>query len=517
MKKVLPILKFYAPVTVSGLILGLLLPPVQSSYLVFFLLIPLIYSLERSPENATSTSFLFGLFMSFSSVYWIFYNAGADQLWVRIISGIGLFVVNASFYAVFGLLYRSSRMLFGKRALWTIPMLWGGMEHLMLFEELAFPWTFLAHFFTDKTAFIQIAEFGGVIFVSMLIVTISVLLYEAAFFVLQKDYFRTYTRLQAALLIFFGLLIFGNIRLGHISENMRSSPTVRAALVHPGLDIEYKWKPENFSTIVSSQLSLSESSLKDDPDIIIWGESNFPRYMENNPGYMRDFMLFSSNKKADLCIGSLGYDYFPETEKIKKYNSVFFFDQNSRVVRYDKRKLVPFGESFPFAWILTFLKDISLGQANFDKGGTFDPLHASGGSKFHVNVCYEALFPYYNASFVRKGSEFFVNVSNDAWYEGTDQIYQHSRFNIFRAIENRRSIVRLANKAENSVFYPTGEQEILFIGTKNTQKTARVPLGKELTFFTKYGYLFAYTVIGLNAALLLFAMILKFTKRKRLK
>jgi apolipoprotein N-acyltransferase len=517
MRKVLPILKFYAPVMVTGLILGLCLPPFESSYFVFFLLIPLIYSLERSPEKAPSTSFVFGLFMSFTSVFWIFYNAGADQLWVRIISGIGMFAVNATFYAIFGLLYKFSHRIFKEKAAWTIPVLWGGMEHLMLFEELAFPWTFLAHFFTGKTAFIQAAEIGGVILVSMLIMTISVLVYQSVSFFLKKDYFRTYTRIQAALLIFFGLLIFGNIRLGQVSEEMNGMRNIKAALVHPGLDIEYKWKPENFESIVSRQMSLSESSLKDEPDMIIWGESNFPRYMENNPGYMRDFMLFAYNKEADLCIGSLGYDYFEESESFKKYNSAFFFDQNNQVIRYDKRKLVPFGESFPFAWILTFLKEISLGQANFDKGTTYEPFEMTNGIKFHPNICYEALFPYYNASFVRKGSEFIVNVSNDGWYEGTKQVYQHSRFNVFRAIENRRSIVRLANKAESSIFYPTGEQVILFMGTENIQKVAKIPLNSTLTIFTKYGYLFAYTIIGLNAALLLAGIIAKSNNRKRLK
>jgi apolipoprotein N-acyltransferase len=505
------------PLIASALIFGLIFPPVKSTYFVFFLMIPLIRSLKKSPEKAPFTGFIFGLFLSFTSVYWIFYNAGADQVWVRIISGIGMFVVNATFYAIFGLLYRFSHRHFGERAIWTIPVLWGGMEHLMLFEEMAFPWTMLAHAFTGKTAFIQIAEFGGVILVSMVMILISVLLYEAASNLIKKDYFRTYTRFQAAALIFFAVLIFGNLRIGLISEEMRGMRTVKTSLVHPGLDIEYKWKPENFADIISRQMSLSESALKEEPDMIIWGESNFPRYMENNPGYMRDFMLFATNKNTDLCIGSLGYDYFSDTDTFKKYNSVFYFDQNNQVQRYDKRKLVPFGESFPFAWILTFLKEISLGQANFDKGSTYDPITMTGGVKFHPNICYEALFPYYNSSIVRNGSEFIVNVSNDAWYEGTKQVFQHSRFNVYRAVENRRSIVRMANKAESSLFYPTGEQIILFTGAKNTQKTVSVPVNNKLTFFTRYGYLFAYTIIGLNSILFISGLIRIFFKRKGFK
>ncbi|MDD4206074.1 MAG: apolipoprotein N-acyltransferase, partial [Candidatus Delongbacteria bacterium] len=274
------------------------------------------------------------------------------------------------------------------------------------------------------------------------------------------------------------------------------------SLIHPGLDVDYKWEKKNFKNIIDTQLTLSEAAIPEKPILIIWGESNFPKYLENNPSYIGEFLIFAADKKVDLCIGSLGYDYFPETESFKKYNSVFFFDQNNQTSRYDKRKLVPFGESFPFAWALSFLKDISLGQANFDKGENNEPFEMTSGNKLHTNICYEALFPYYNASLVRKGSEFIVNVSNDAWYEGTRQVYQHSRFNVFRAIENRRSIVRLANKAENSLFLPTGEQRILFYNEKNTQKTVIVPINGELTFYTLYGRYFALFLLLLNGVIL---------------
>ncbi len=489
-------------VIVSGLITGLLFPPVQSTYAVILLMIPLVHALYTNPERSVRYSFLFGLALTVASCWWIFSNSGADAAWIKIVSGFGLFLVSASYYALFGLIYKYSRRLFGKRAIWTLPLIWGGMETAMLFEELAFPWTYLAHTLTGKTEFIQIAEYFGVTSVSMAVLYISILLYSSIKYLLIKDSFRTYTRLQAALLLFFGLIIFGWLRMGSIDSQLENADTIKASLIHPGLDVEYKWEKKNFNAIIENQMKLSEAALLEDPDLIIWGESNFPKYLENSPSYIGDFLIFAADKKTDLCIGSLGYDYFPETESFKKYNSVFFFDQNNSKFRYDKRKLVPFGESFPFAWALTFLKEISLGQANFDKGDNNAPFEMTSGNKFHTNICYEALFPYYNASLVRKGSQFIVNVSNDAWYENTRQVYQHSRFNVFRAIENRRSIVRLANKAENSVFLPTGEQRILFYNEKNTQKTVSVPLNGELTFYTLYGRYFALFLLLLNGAVL---------------
>lgn len=502
--KILPEL----PLILTALLTGLIFPPFRSTYLIFFLLIPLISSLKKKPERAPVTGFVFGFFMTVTACYWIFFNSGAEP-WVRIMSGFGLFVVNGLYYALFGFLYKQSSRLFAQNAVWAIPVLWAGMETSMLFEELAFPWTYIAHTLTDKTAFIQIAEFFGVVSVSMAVLYISILIFESASHFIRKDFIRTYTRLLTALLIFFGLLIFGHLRIGHIRDHLHNADTVRAALIHPGLDVEYKWQKENFADIINTQMRLSRESLSESPDLIIWGESNFPRYLENNPSYIGDFIIFAAENRTDLCIGSLGYDYFPETDSFKKYNSTFFFDQNKNMVRYDKRKLVPFGESFPFAWILTFLKDISLGQANFDKGTDNSPHIMTNGTLFHPIICYEALFPYYNAHLVRKGSQFMVNVSNDAWYENTSQVFQHSRFNVFRAIENRRSVFRLANKAESSVFLPTGEQRILFFNETNTQKTAAAPLNSRLTFFTLYGRYFAVMILLFNGAVLVAAWIFK--------
>lgn len=496
-------------VILSGLVTGFLFPPVSSTYTVILLMIPLVHALYTDPERTVRFNFVFGLAMTVSSCYWIFYNSGADAMWIKIVSGFGLFIVNASYYALFGLMYRSSHRLFGEKAVWTLPLLWWTMETAMLFEELAFPWTYLAHTLTGKTEFIQTAEFFGVSSVSAVILYISALIYMSGRYFIKKQLFKSLVYFQAAAFIFFGLIVFGYIRIGMISDRLSKTGSIRASLVHPGLDVEYKWEKKNFSEIISRQMKLSEASLSDEPDLIIWGESNFPRYLENNPSYIGDFFVFAADKKTDLCIGSLGYDYFPETESFRKYNSVFFFDQNNRSSRYDKRKLVPFGESFPFAWALPFLKDISLGQANFDKGIIKEPFPMTTGNRFHANICYEALFPYYNAALVRKGSEFIVNVSNDAWYENSKEIYQHSRFNVFRAIENRRSVVRLANKAENSLFMPTGEQVILFDNEKNMRKTVTVPLSGGLTFFTKYGRFFAMLLLLFGAAVLISGFFVK--------
>ena len=490
----------------SAVTIGLFYPPMDSSYIVLLLLVPYILVLNKKGTGGVSTGFIFGFFISFSSSYWIMSNAGAP-VWLRVVSGVGFFSFSGFYYAVMGGIFSLVRKAFPKYAIWFLPLVWGGMEHLMLYKEFAFPWTLFANAFTTKIEFIQIAELFGVIFVSMLLVFLSVIVYKIIESVISlKNKEMVYRDLAFFVLlfvvIFSSVYFYGSYRYKYFSQKEKEFPTVNIALIHAGLDIDYKWQKANFRKIVRTQFAMSDSALIFNPDLILWGETNFPKYLENYPNSINRFKRYSAENNVDISVGALGFNYYSKTEKIEKFNSVFFFSGNNEYIRYDKTMLVPFGEAFPYSNILTFLKNISLGQANFDRGDNRELFTMKNGNKFITTICYEGIFPYYNARFVSMGAEFLTNVSNDAWYENTDEVYQHSRFNIFRAIENRRSIVRLANKAESSVIYPSGEQKILYDNEGEFSKVIPVPVNSEQTFFTKNYRYVAKLIIGLNLLLI---------------
>ena len=98
--------------------------------------------------------------------------------------------------------------------------------------------------------------------------------------------------------------------------------------------------------------------------------------------------------------------------------------------------------------------------------------------RFSVNICYEIVFPEIFAEGRRRGAEFIINTSNDAWYDESAErelCYAQSRF---RAVENRLSIFRLSNTGISSFIDPLGRP---LPGTlwKNKKGTlsARIPLG----------------------------------------
>lgn len=511
-------------VIISAILVGWFYPPTESSYLVLLFLVPFISVLNKEGKSGLVNGFIFGFFISLSSSYWIMSNAGAP-VWLRIVSGIGFFSFSGFYYAVMGGIFSLVRRAFPKHAIWTLPLVWGGMEHLMLYKEFAFPWTLLANAFTTKVEFIQTAELFGVIFVSMSLVLFSVLFYKISqnLFKTSKDQTEkkeVVRKLSATsfttILLFVLIHLWGSSRLEYFSQRENDLQTVKVAMIHAGLDIDYKWQKSNFKKIVSDQYVQTDSALVFKPDLILWGETNFPKYLENYPGLIRKFKQYSIENNVDISTGALGFNYYQDTEKIEKFNSVFFFSGEKDYVRYDKTMLVPFGEAFPYSNILTFLKDISLGQANFDRGNNKKLFQMRTGNKFITTICYEGIFPYYNARYVSMGAEFLTNVSNDAWYENTDEVYQHSRFNIFRSIENRRTTIRLANKAENSIIYPSGNQKVLFDNEGPMFKIVDVPVNSELSFFTRNYKIISGFIIGLNLLLIGLSIIIIKIKRKKI-
>ena len=71
-------------------------------------------------------------------------------------------------------------------------------------------------------------------------------------------------------------------------------------------------------------------------------------------------------------------------------------------------------------------------------------------------ICYEAIFPALVRRFAAGGAELLVNVTNDAWYGTTSAPHQHLAMAAFRAIENRRYLVRAANTGITAVVDPRG-------------------------------------------------------------
>jgi apolipoprotein N-acyltransferase len=96
-----------------------------------------------------------------------------------------------------------------------------------------------------------------------------------------------------------------------------------------------------------------------------------------------------------------------------------------------------------------------------------------------------------------------VNLTNDAWYGRTAAPWQHARLAQWRAIETRRSLVRVTNTGVTSVINAKGEMvEWLPIFTPAVLK-AEVEILEGETFYVRFGDWFAWSMTLVSLAVLL--------------
>ena len=174
--------------------------------------------------------------------------------------------------------------------------------------------------------------------------------------------------------------------------------------------------------------------------------------------------------------------------KWRKYNSALLIPPDaapSPAFRYDKVHLVPFGEYVPlrktFPWMSVFspykwdyscTPGAGYPRLEFQASPRFrsgkeiaknPDAETSKGTKyrFGVLICYEDSDPQLARRYNQwgKGGEpvdFLVNISNDGWFNGTEEHEQHLAISRFRAVETRRSLVRAVNMGISAIIDPDG-------------------------------------------------------------
>ena len=106
-------------------------------------------------------------------------------------------------------------------------------------------------------------------------------------------------------------------------------------------------------------------------------------------------------------------------------------------------------------------------------------------------VCFESTIPYLSTEFVRRGAEVLVFVVNDGWYEFPPEPQQHAKQAIFRAIENRRPVIRSTNTGISMIIDPSGNITQSIPLNETGVIKSQIISANGLTFYTKYGDIFA--------------------------
>ena len=201
--------------------------------------------------------------------------------------------------------------------------------------------------------------------------------------------------------------------------------------------------------------------------------------------YYKNFFKENFSDKHKIIIG------INSMKENNIYNSMVIVDNNAKLIKkYDKNKLVPFGEYLPFEVFLKKigLKKITQGYQSFSESSEREIFNLNG-IKFLPLICYEIIdtgkLNPNNDNF-----DFILNISEDGWFGNSIGIHQHFAHSKFRAIEEGKYVIRSTNNGITAIVEPTGNYlkkiestEKGFIELKeyrNTKKTLFSSLGLSL-------------------------------------
>ena len=262
--------------------------------------------------------------------------------------------------------------------------------------------------------------------------------------------------------------------------------------------------PEYASANVGRHLQLTEKAADAGARLVVWPESAVPFLFDEDPALAAP-PAGRGAAAGDLPLLRQRRPRAPLPGERRIYVGAKLLDPSGELVaRYHKIRLVPFGEYVPLQPLFTlggrFAAKLVQEVSDFTPGteaitGVVDG-HRVGGF-----ICYEAIFPSLVRRFAAGGAELLVNVTNDAWYGTTSAPHQHLAMAAFRAIENRRYLVRAANTGITAVVDPRGrvlEPTRLF---DTTVLVREVPFVAETTFYTRHGNVFAQACAAMALAL----------------
>jgi predicted amidohydrolase len=269
------------------------------------------------------------------------------------------------------------------------------------------------------------------------------------------------------------------------------------AIVQGNIDQGVKWDPAWQSKALQLYRYLTLEAARERPRLIVWPETAVPFFLREDPR-RAELETLARAAGAYLLVGA------PDRLSEQSRNSAFLVGPDGRMLgQYDKRHLVPFGEYVPLRRLLFFVNVLAGGGIGEFAPGKEATVFSTPAGRFGVVICYEAIFPGEVREFFLGGADFLVNITNDAWFGRSAAPAQHLAMAAFRAVENRAYLVRAANTGISAIVAPDGR--IVRSSGLFTPAVLSAPITPRagVSFYTRYGDLFAWgTVVVALAAVL---------------
>ncbi len=477
--------------SLSAILLILSFPNFDLEFLAWFALVPLFYVIEgKGLYQSFKIGFLTGFIFFLGILYWIIIAVHTYGNVPLVLSGLILLLLVtylSLFIGAFTFLTRLIQQRTGIQTLFLTPILWVTLEYLRSFILTGFPWANLSYSQYLNLPFIQMADITGNYGLSFVIVMVNATLFEMLRQLPQKK--LPFYGMVITVTALLGFLIYGYIKIGIVDQQMIKNPPLKIGLVQGNIDQSIKWNEAYQKETMEIYERLSFKVAQEKPDLIIWPETATPFFFQDAKEFQPMVKEIPRKTNAFLLFGTPSYKV--EGGKVHHYNSALLISPEGELRgQYDKIHLVPYGEYVPLGEYIS-LGSLGEGIGDFKPGKEIFNFSLPQG-KFGVLICFEIIFPDLCRQFVKKGANFLVTITNDAWFGKTSAPYQHLTIATFRAIENRVFIARAANTGISAFIDPVGR--IVKQGGLFTEEAfnGTIHLSQKKTLYTLYGDVFAW-------------------------
>jgi len=439
---------------VLGLITSFSLPPYSFIFINFItfplLLIYLITNYKKGKWISFKIGWMFGFGYFISNLYWITNALTFEENFKPLIpialTLIPLFL--GTFYGITTLACSFFSLNKKFSSILIFSFFFSLIEFIRGLILGGFPWNLIAYTWTDYIYFLQILPFIG---------TYSFNLLSVTFFLIPVIILFNYSKIKKIFFLIFSLAIliinffYGSLIIKNNEKINKTNLNFSIKIISPNIDISRYFENESPEKIISELVNISNPNNLEET-IFIFPEGALPNvYLEDLKNYSYIFKEnYSEKHKIIMGINS--------TQEAKVFNSMVVLDRNLNILnKYNKNKLVPFGEYLPFEIFLNKLglKKITQGYQSFSKDNERRTIILNN-INFVPLICYEIIY----SGKINKNNDNFdiiLNISEDGWFGNSVGPYQHFSHSIFRSIEEGKNLIRSANNGISAFINSNGQ------------------------------------------------------------
>ncbi|MFC7310562.1 apolipoprotein N-acyltransferase [Streptomyces monticola] len=371
-------------------------------------------------------------------------------------------------------------------ALVVLPSAWLLAELVRSWEGLGGPWGLLGSSQWQVEPALRVASVGGVWLVSLLVVGVNTAV--AALVAVDR------ARIPAAAGIVVTALAVGSVWAW--APQPERSGAARIAVVQPGVIDGVGGAGKRFDREEALTRTLAGRGV----DLVVWGESSVGHDLVDRPDLADRIARLSRDVGAQILVN---VDARRSDKPGIFKSAILVGPEGPTGDRYDKMRLVPFGEYIPARGLLGWATSVGKAAGEDRRRGTSpEVLTVADGLRVGPLVCFESAFPDMSRHLTREGADLLLAQSATSTFQDSWAPEQHASLAAVRAAENGRPMAHATLTGVSAVYGPAGDRVGAPLGTDASSAAVfDAPLADGSTLYVRLGDWPVYAALAVLAAL----------------